>query len=146
MKQTEWNYRGEAHPMSFTANALFTVYDRYGVGEITDITEITESSEQGFRDLCWIAALLCREAELQRRYMGEDPRIMLTAEELELMLLPSEVPALRSAVAAAMKQGFRRSLDTGEPEEVNAVLLERENAEKKAKTPDFFERVFSRRR
>lgn len=133
MRQTEWAFRGDAHPMSFTADALFKIYDRYGVGNMIEVTGLAEDTEEGFLNLCWLAALFCCEAELQRRFMGEDPRPMLSAEELQIMLIPAEVPELRSAVIAAIRQGFD-TCALPEQEEVNAVLLERESA-KKAKTP-----------
>lgn len=146
MRQTEWNYNGDSCPMSFTADALFKIYDKYGAGNLLEVSKIADDTEEGYLNLCWVAALLCSEAELQRRYMGEDPRPMLSAEELQLMLAPCDIPALRSAVTEAIRQGFRTEA-APEETEVNLVLREREEA-KKAKTPassgsGFWRRLFA---
>lgn len=146
MRHIDWTYRGDAYPMAFTADALFRIYDRCGEGNLVEIAHLADNTEEGFHNLCWIAAMLIMEAELQRRYMGEDPHPMLSAEELQLSLTPAEIPPLREAILAAVRQGFETAA-TPEEEEINLVLQERAQA-KKAKTPaspvsDFFRRLFT---
>ena len=81
-----------------------------------------------------MAALLASQGELQRRHRGEDPQRMITMEELRTGFMAADCIRLRQAVRDALEQGFHRDVPPpDEEQEVNLVLLEREEAEKKAK-------------
>lgn len=64
--------------------------------------------------------------------MGETPQKMLTVEELRRSCMAADAAALRRAVRGALEQGFKREVEEDEEEEVNLVLLEREQEVKKA--------------
>ena len=135
MKHIDFVFNGTTYALSFTAEALFAVYDKFGyTSDILDATKILEPTQEGWRNLCWLAALMASQGELQRRYRGEDPRPMVTVEQLRTGFMAADSLRLRQAVREALEQGFHRDVpDPDEDQEVNLVLLEREEAEKKAK-------------
>ena len=135
MKHIDFEFNGTTYALSFTAEALFTVYDKFGyTADILGATKIMEPTGEGWKNLCWLAALLASQGELQRRHRGEDARRMITMEELRTGFMAADHLRLRQAVRDALEQGFQRDVPPpDEDQEVNLVLLEREEAEKKAK-------------
>lgn len=134
MKHIDFEFNGATYALSFTAEALFTVYDKFGYSsDILGATKALEPSVEGWKNCCWLAALMASQGELQRRYLGHEPRKMITVEDLRLSVMPADANRLRQAVRDAMEQGFQRDIPDQDPvEEVNLVLLEREEAEKKS--------------
>ena len=135
MKHIDFEFNGTTYALSFTADALFAVYDKFGyTGDILGATKITEPTQEGWKNLCWLAALLAAQGELQRRSWGHLPQPMVTMEQLRTGFMAADSIRLREAVVAALQQGFHRDVPSPDAgEEVNLVLLEREEAEKKAK-------------
>lgn len=134
MKHIDFEFNGTTYALSFTAEALFTVYDKFGyTSDILGTTHVLEPSVEGWKNCCWLAALMASQGELQRRHRGEDPRRMISMEELRTGFMAADSVRLRQAVRAALEQGFERDVPApDEEQEVNLVLLEREEAEKKA--------------
>ena len=135
MKHIDFEFNGTTYALSFTAEALFTVYDKFGYSsDLLGATKIMEPTQEGWKNLCWMAALMASQGELQRRNRGEDPRPMVTVEQLRTGFMAADSLRLRQAVRAALEQGFQRDVPSPDADqEVNLVLLEREEAEKKAK-------------
>lgn len=135
MKHIDFEFDGNTYALSFTAEALFTVYDKFGyTSDILGETKILEPSVEGWKNLCWMAALMASQGELQRRNRGEDPKPMVTMEQLRTGFMAADSLRLRQAVRDALEQGFQRDVPSqDEDQEVNLVLLEREEAEKKAR-------------
>ena len=135
MKHIDFEFNGKVYALSFTAEALFTVYDKFGVtADIFETTKVLEPTVEGWKNCCWLAALMASQGELQRRHRGEDSQRMITMEELRTGFMAADSIRLRQAVKAAVAQGFERDVPPpDEEQEVNLVLLEREQAEKKAK-------------
>lgn len=135
MKHIDFEFNDATYPLSFTAEALFTVYDKFGfTSNILEVTQAMEPTVEGWKNCCYLAALMAAQGELQRRHQGYEPRKMLTLEELRTGFMAAESNRLRQAVVQAMEQGFHRDVPGEDAEqEVNLVLLEREEAEKKAR-------------
>lgn len=132
MKQIEYKFNDNTYYLVFTAEALFTVYDKFGyTSDILTTTGCLESTAEGWKNCCYLAALMASQGELQRRRMGYRPADMLDMETLRTGLRPAQVPELRLAVRQALEEGFRREVTPDEPEEVNLVLAAREEDEKK---------------
>ena len=134
MKHIDFELNGDVYALSFTTEALFTVYDKFGyTSDVLGTTKALEPSVEGWKNCCWLAALMASQGELQRRYLGHEPRKMITMEDLRLSVMPADAIRLRQAVRDAMEQGFQRDIPDQDPvEEVNLVLMEREEAEKKS--------------
>ena len=135
MKHIDFEFNGNTYALSFTAEALFAVYDKFGyTSDILESTKVLEPSVEGWKNCCWLAALMATQGELQRRNQGHDRKRMLTMEELRTGFMAAESNILREAVRDALVQGFQRDVpDPDTDEEINLVLQEREEAEKKAK-------------
>lgn len=144
MKHIDFEFNGNTYALSFTAEALFTVYDKFGyTSDILGTTHVLEPTLEGWKNCCWLAALMASQGELQRRNRGEEPRKMLTLEELRTGFMAADSVRLRQAVRDALAQGFHRDVPSPDAdEEVNLVLLEREEAEKKARAAALRESVF----
>ena len=135
MKFTPFEFNGTTYAFSFTAKALFDVYDKFGCGsDILESTNILKPTAEGWSNCCWLAALMASEGELQRRRRGEEPRKMLSMEELRSGFMAAESNKLRLAVRQALEQGFERDVPSPtEDEEVDLVLQSREEEAKKAR-------------
>ena len=132
MKRIEFEFNGRIYFLAFTAEALFTVYDHFGyTTDILTTTGCLEPTAEGYKNLCWLAALMAAQGELQRRRIGYSDQEMLEAEDLRVNLPPTKAAALQEAVMAALQEGFRRETEPDEAREINLVLQEREEAEKK---------------
>ena len=134
MRSVPFTFNEHTYALSFTAEALFEFQEKYG--ETTDLlgeTHAMENTVEGWKGCCWLGALLARQGELQRRYMGETPQPHLSAEELRRGASPRDMLRLRKAIQEALLQGFSREFDEDADEEVDAVLAEREKAEKKTR-------------
>ena len=134
MKHIDFEFNGTTYALSFTAEALFTVYDKFGyTSDILGTTKALEPCVEGWKNCCWLAALMASQGELQRRHQGHDPQKMIAMEELRTGFMAADSIRLRQAVRDALEQGFQRDVpDPDADKEVNLVLLEREEAEKKA--------------
>lgn len=135
MKHIDFEFNGTVYALSFTAEALFSVYDKFGyTADILGTTHVLEPTSEGWKNCCWLAALMASQGELQRRHRGEDPRPMISMEELRTGFMAAENTRLRLAVRQALEQGFERDVPPpDEEQEVNLVLLEREEMQKKTK-------------
>ncbi|MBO7252546.1 MAG: hypothetical protein J6V25_07955 [Oscillospiraceae bacterium] len=135
MKHIDFEFNGTTYALSFTAEALFTVYDKFGVtSDIFKTTKVLEPTLEGWKNCCWMAALMASQGELYRRHQGHDAQRMVTMEDLRTGFMAADSVRLRQAVRDALEQGFQRDVPPpDEEQEVNLVLLEREEAEKKAK-------------
>lgn len=143
MRHIDIKFHGRELSLSLTANALFKIYDEFGyTTQIVKTLKLTEPSEEGWKNTCWLFCLLACEGEKQRRLMGEDHRPMLGMEELRLSAAPGDVETIRSAVVSALREGFRRTVED-EEEEVDLVLAELDEIEKKKKARAAIEQLSS---
>ena len=133
MKHIDFEFNGRTYALSFTAEALFQTFDKFGVtDDILTVTQCLEPTAEGWRNCCWLAACMAAQGELQRRARGFDRQPMLSVEELRVGFMAAESTRLRLAVRQALEQGFHRDVpDPDDEEEVNLVLREREEAQKK---------------
>ena len=124
MKHIDFDFNGRTYALSFTAEALFTVYDKFGVtDDILEATQCLQPTAEGWKNCCWLAALMATQGELQRRHAGFDRSPMLSMEELRTGFMAAESIRLRQAVRDALEQGFARDdPDPDEDDEVNLVL------------------------
>ena len=135
MKYTPFTFNGKTYAFSFTAKALFDVYDKFGCGsDILESTKCLKPTGEGWANCCWLAALMASEGELIRRRRGETPQEMLAMEDLRSGFMAADQIRLRLAVRKALEQGFERDVPSlTEEEEVDLVLQSREEEAKKAR-------------
>ena len=105
MKHIDFEFNGTTYALSFTAEAMFAVYDKFGyTHDIIGATKIEEPTGAGWTNLCWLAALMASQGELQRRHRGEDAQRMVTMEELRTGFMAADSVRLRQAVRDALEQ------------------------------------------
>lgn len=127
-----FTYGGREHCAFCPAAAVFEIYERYEVHKsILEDTGCTERTRKGWETACELLAILCRWGELWRRQLGEEPRDILTAAELRLASV-TEYAALRRVLAQALVLGFKREVeDDDASDEVDLVLQELDEKQKK---------------
>ena len=132
MKFITCEYNGATYQLSCTAQALFAIYEKFGYSsDIVTTTKIGENTVDGWKNACWMFALFAKQGELQRRLMGEDRQPVIRMEDLFEGAMPTDANTIRRAVADALTQGFHRDAPDPEQEEVDLVLMELEELEKK---------------
>ena len=133
MRTALFEFDGQTYELALTCEALFTAWEKYGKedADLISLTQADENTLEGWKGACWLGALLASQGELQRRCRGEDPREMLSYERLRRTASPADMLSLRAALREALLLGFRRDLISDADAEVDAVLAEREAAEKK---------------
>lgn len=133
MKHIDFDFNGQTLALSFTMEAMLLSIEKYG----DDVLEaVLAPTPEGWKECCWMAALMAAQGELQRRAQGYDPAPMVTMEQLRSGLMAAEGNVLRAAVKAAFLQGMTREIEVQKREqEINLVLQAREEAEKKTDLP-----------
>ncbi|MBQ9685057.1 MAG: hypothetical protein IJV41_00725 [Oscillospiraceae bacterium] len=132
MNYTEHTFHGRTWQLSLTAGALYQIYEKYGyTTDIVGTLKLDESSLAAWDNICWLYALLASQGELQRRALGYDPAPMLPMEDLLRFASPADLPGIKSAIYAAIRQGFTQTVQPSEDDEVDLVLQELEQAQKK---------------
>ena len=66
MKYTEHEFNGVNRRLSFTAGALFRLYEKYGyTSNIVNDLKLMENSSEGWNNTCWLYALCAEQGNLQ---------------------------------------------------------------------------------
>jgi len=102
----------------YNAAAHFAAQDKYSDGLIA---ALAQKGRDGFTALCWALEELSTQAELERRYMGHDPRPVIKAKEAEVCMSVSDILVAREIVLNAISRGLKSS---DEPTEVDEILME----------------------
>lgn len=136
-----FEFSGRPYTAYCPAAAVFDIYEKWGVvSDIAKTTKFYEDSRDGWDACCWLLAEFCRWGEIYRRRQNEDPRPMLTLDEL-LLASPVDMPALRKVVWDTLNAAFRREVPSEEEQEVDLVLQQLEESEKKAPPQGRFGRL-----
>ena len=98
---------GQKYQLLFNGAAMFALHDICGETSLTDA--IRAEGAEAFEVIARIGAELAKQGELLRRFMGEDKRPILTAEEILATTTPIGAMHLRTAIMAAVVEGYKRS-------------------------------------
>lgn len=132
MKYIEHEFEGVTRRLSFTAGALFRLYDKFGyTADIVEDLKLLKNNSEGWNNTCWLYALCAEQGNQQRKALFLDSQPQITYEQLRTQASPADVPYIKSAVLKALEQGFKRDRPINPDEEVDLVLQEIEEAEKK---------------
>ena len=112
---------GQEYDLLFNGAAMFTMQDAFGTDNINEL--IDEGGALGFQRACKIAVILAEQGELLRRFMGYDPRPMLTEEETRLSVTPISIIMLKTALSKALYDGYSRNTKD-ENDEIDLGLAE----------------------
>lgn len=132
MRYIEHEFDGVTRRLSFTAGALFKLYDKYGyTNSIVEDLKLLENSSEGWNNLCWLYALMAEQGNLQRRALFMEPQSLISYEQLRTQASPLDVLSIKEAVLDCLRLGFKRDKPAEPDEEVDEMLMELELAEKK---------------
>jgi hypothetical protein len=117
MKAIKINLAGNEYYLYFNANAMFAL------DEIAEsfIKETMPNTKEAFTLLCKGIFILIEQGELTRRYFGHDAREYPSAEQIESMITPAEIPSIKKDLANAIALGFGQEIVDKE-QEVDLVL------------------------
>lgn len=122
MKTVEFPLNGRVHHLFLSGAALFDAYDKFGdKGNLLDA--MAGTSKDSFDNTVWFLAKLSQQGEALRRFEGEEPQPMLTAEEAIRTMRPPDVIRARAAIREAYHLGFARE-ETSEEQEIDLYLEE----------------------
>lgn len=127
MRTTEFKLGPKTLYLYFNGDAMFSLNDLdrdLPEGSPDWIGRLLEDTQDGKRLLCKVAAILAQQGELCRRYLGYDPQRMPEEAELQLLLNPMDMLGLRSAVMAAIDDGY--SGKTHDQGDIDVGLMELE--------------------
>lgn len=111
----------------YNAAAHFHAAEKYPEGLVA---ELKKPGSESFDALCWALGEMTLQGELVRRYMGETPREIPTAENFKLALRPNQLAKATAMVFEELARGLGMGND--EDEEIDLVLMEI-NKQKKTK-------------
>lgn len=121
MKTVDFELNGRTYHLILNGAALFDAYDKFGdKGNLLDHMDGT--GRESFDNTIWFLVKMAQQGEAVRRWEGEEPSPMLTAEEAVRTLLPMDVVRARAAIRQAYTLGFRRERD--EETEIDLFLEE----------------------
>lgn len=145
-RMIDFEYSGRPYTAFCPAAAVFDIYEKYGVcSNIAQQTKFYERTREGWDACCWLLAEFARWGEIARRKRGEEPRPMLTVDEL-LLAPATEADRLQELVMATLTAGFRRDIASkDEDDEVDLVLQNMEDSEKKEPPQGSYGPLTSRR-
>lgn len=122
MKTVEFELNGRTHHLILNGAALFDAYDKFGdKGDLLD--RVAGTGRESFDNTVWMLVKMAQQGEAARRWQGEEPAPMLTAEEAMRTMSPLDVVRARAAIRAAYAIGFEREAPS-EEEEIDLGLLE----------------------
>lgn len=118
---TRITINGQEYELLYNGAAMFAMHDICGETSLTDA--ISAEGAGAFEMIARIGAELAKQGELFRRFMGEDERPILTAEEILATTTPLGAIRLRSAIMTAITEGYKRST-AQENKEIDLGLIE----------------------
>lgn len=105
---------GEEYQLLLTTRATKEIAGRYG-GLVNLGTKLmkSENFEMALDEIIWLIVLLANQSILVYNLRHrEEPRPLLTAEEVELLTSPLELATYKDAIMEAMYRGTKRHIES----------------------------------
>lgn len=102
--------------LMLTTRATKEIAQRYGgIEKLGDKLLKTENFEMALDEIVWLITLLANQEIMAHNLKHkEQPKDLLTTEEVELLTSPFELAAYKDAIMAAMYNGTRREIVSGD--------------------------------
>ncbi len=127
-----FRFRGGEYRLHMNGLLLYAFYDRYGRDKGL-VETLEQEGKEGLEANVWILCELTRQAKLYRKLLGDEPGEALDYASTLAAVIPAEIPEIRSAVALAVAEGFRRDHPGEEEADPWLQELEAEKSPKKAR-------------
>ncbi len=105
---------GTEYELVLTTKATKEIAGRYGgLENLGDKLMKNENFEMAIEEIVWLITLLANQSiliyNLKHR---DDPKEELTAEEVELLTVPSDLADYKSAITEALYKGTKRNIES----------------------------------
>lgn len=114
---------GEEYTLVLTTKATKEIAGRYGgLEDLGDKLMKSENFEMAIGEIVWLITLLANQAILIHNLKNkEQQRDLLTEEIVELLTVPADLAAYKSAITEALYRGTKRNIES-ESDAKNAVV------------------------
>jgi len=110
------NIGGTDYELLLTTRATKEIARRYGgLDNLGDRLMKAENFELALDEICWLIALLANQTIMIHNLRNNNnPKPLLTEEELELLTSPFELAEYKEAITDAMFRGAKRNVESEE--------------------------------
>jgi len=108
------NIGGVDFELVLTTKATKEISKRYGgLENLGDKLLKSENFELALDEICWLIALLANQSVLIHNLKNKDnPKPLLTEDELELLTSPFELSSYKDVITTAMFKGMKRNIES----------------------------------
>ena len=116
------NIGGEDYELILTTRATKEIAGRYGgLENLGDKLMKSENFEMAITEVVWLITILANQAILIHNLRHKDePKPLLSEEEVELLTVPSDLAGYKAAITEALYRGTKRNVES-EPDPKNTV-------------------------
>lgn len=110
------NIGDNEYELILTTRATKTIANRYGgLENLGEKLMKSENFEMALDEIIWLLTLLANQSILIHNLKNkENPKDLLTEEEVELLTLPLDLAAYKNAITEAMFKGTKRNVESEE--------------------------------
>ena len=114
---------GDEYNLILTTKATKEIAGRYGgLENLGDKLLKSENFEMAIGEIVWLITLLANQSTLIYNLKNKDnPKPLLTEEEVEILTAPSELATYKEAITEALYKGTKRNVES-EADPKNAVV------------------------
>ena len=105
---------GQDYDLILTTKATKEIAGRYGgLGNLGEKMMSSDNFEMALSEIIWLITLLANQAILIHNFRHkEDPKPLLTEDEVELLTVPYELAEYRTAITEALQRGTQRNVQS----------------------------------
>ena len=122
-RSTNITIGGDEYTLILTTKATKEIAGRYGgLENLGDKLLKSENFEMAIGEIVWLITLLANQSTLIYNLKNRDnPKPLLTEEEVEILTAPSELATYKEAITEALYKGTKRNVES-EADPKNAVV------------------------
>jgi hypothetical protein len=122
-RSTNITIGGDEYTLILTTKATKEIAGRYGgLEHLGDKLLKSENFEMAIGEIVWLITLLANQSTLIYNLKNKDnPKPLLTEEEVEILTAPSELATYKEAITEALYKGTKRNIES-EADPKNAVV------------------------
>ena len=122
-RSTNITIGGDEYTLILTTKATKEIAGRYGgLEHLGDKLLKSENFEMAIGEIVWLITLLANQSTLIYNLKNKDnPKPLLTEEEVEILTAPSELATYKEAITEALYKGTKRNVES-EADPKNAAV------------------------
>lgn len=113
-RSTNITIGGDEYTLILTTKATKEIAGRYGgLEHLGDKLLKSENFEMAIGEIVWLITLLANQSTLIYNLKNKDnPKPLLTEEEVEILTVPSELATYKEAITEALYKGTKRNVES----------------------------------